>query len=483
VVYRYFILVVLIAVISGCAVNPVTGKRDFVLMSEPEELALGRSHSQQVMKEYRAYPNASLQRYIQSVGDRLAKVGHRKNLFYRFTLLDSAEVNAFALPGGYIYITRGLLAYLNSEAELAAVLGHELGHVTARHSVRQHSLSTTANIIGGLVTAASGVREVGQLSQLLGTGIVKGYGREHELEADGLGVEYLVKAGYPASAMRKVISILKNQELFDKQLAREQGREPQAYHGVFASHPDNDTRLQEVLNRTVDNAGVTLPRQDARFLKRLVGLTYADSEQDGVIKGSTFYHTELNFKINFPNSWLIKNKQNSVVATSRSNDAFFQLSMEDRSQKTSPSQFLKTKLGTVTVLSEMPLRISGKAGHSLLIKAKTPYGFGVARVAVVFDDKRAFLFYATVKKSREFKRFDKLFLASIRSLAKLTRADKGLAKPLSIQLMRLGSGVSRLSSVIKRSVIPHHAEEQIKLLNNIFSTGELKSGDLIKIVR
>jgi len=215
----------------------------------------------------------------------------------------------------------------------------------------------------------------------------------------------------------------------------------------------------------------------------LVGLTYADSEQDGVIKGSTFYHTELNFKINFPEGWLIKNKKSSVVAISRSNDAFFQLSMEDRSQKISASQFLKAKLGEVAVLSEMPLRVAGESGHSLLIKAKTPYGFGVARVAVVFVEKRAFLFYAAVKNSREFERFDKQFLASIRSLAKLTKADKGLAKPLSIQLIRLGSGSSRLSSVIKRSAIPRHAEEQIKLLNNVFSTGALKSGDLIKIVR
>ncbi len=480
---RYFILLMLIAGLSACAVNPVTGQRDFVLMSESEELALGRNHSKQVMKQYRAYPDVALQGYIQSVGNKLAKVGHRTNLFYRFTLLDSTEVNAFALPGGYIYITRGLLSYLNSEAELAAVLGHELGHVTARHSVRQHSLSTATSIIGGLVTAASGVREVGQLSQLLGTGIVKGYGREHELEADGLGVEYLVKAGYPASAMRQVISILKNQELFDKQLAREQGREPRVYHGVFASHPDNDTRLQEVLSRTVDHVRVTLPRQDETFLKRLVGLTYADSAQDGVIKGRTFYHTDLNFKINFPKGWLIKNKQSSVVAMPRANDAFFQLSMEDRSQKSTPRKFLRAKLGSAKVLSEQPLTVAGNVGHSLLVKAKTPYGVGMARVSVVFIGQRAFLFYAAVKKSSEFKRFDKQFLASIRSLATLTRADKARAKPLNIQLTRLGSGSRSLNSIIKRSPISHHAEEQIKLLNNIFSTGRLKSGDLIKIVR
>jgi len=484
VIYRGFSLLFLSVVLAACSVNPVTGGRDFVLMSESEELALGRQHSQQVLAQYRVYDDRSLQRYIQSVGESLAAVSHRNTLSYRFTLLDSTEVNAFALPGGYIYITRGLLAYLNSEAELAAVLGHELGHVTARHSVRQHSLSTTANIIGGLVSAASGVREIGQLSQVLGTGIVKGYGREHELEADGLGVEYLVRAGYPASAMRKVISILKNQELFDKQLAAEQGRKPRAYHGVFSSHPDNDTRLQEVLSRAPANATVSWPsRQDEAFLRRLVGLTYADSEQDGVIKGGTFYHADLDFKIDFPKGWLIKNEQNSVLAMAPMNDALLQLSMESRPQGLSPRQFLRAKLEQAVVLSEKALKVTGRIAHSALISGKTPYGVGKMRVAVVFDGARAFVFYAAVKKANEFNHFDKKFLSGIQSFAKLTRSDRRLAKPLTIQLMRLGSRTNSLSSAIKRSLIPHHAEEQIKLLNNIFSAGALKSGDLIKIVR
>ena len=247
---KAFGVLVLLALLGGCAANPATGKRDYVLMSESEELALGRQHSKEVLKQYRVYDDPALQQYVQSVGDKVAKLSHRNNLFYRFTLLDSTQVNAFALPGGYIYITRGLLVYLNSEAELAAVLGHELGHVTARHSVRQHSMSTTTNLLGALIGAASGVQGVGQLTNMIGTGIVRGYGREHELEADGLGVEYLARAGYDPAAMEKVITTLKNQELFDKKVAREQGREPRAYHGVFSTHPANDTRLQQVLRKT-----------------------------------------------------------------------------------------------------------------------------------------------------------------------------------------------------------------------------------------
>ena len=136
---KYLIVIYTLFFICSCAVNPVTGKQDLVLLSESDELALGRKTNEEVLKQYTLYDNPVLQNYVQNIGSKLAANSHRANLNYQFTVLDSKEVNAFALPGGYVYITRGLMAYLNSEAELAAVLGHEIGHVTARHSVRQHS--------------------------------------------------------------------------------------------------------------------------------------------------------------------------------------------------------------------------------------------------------------------------------------------------------------------------------------------------------
>ena len=239
-IIQKFIILCFSVLLLSCAVNPATGEQDFVLMSETEELAIGRTYSKQVMTQYRRYENPSLQRYIQSVGDKLAASSHRRNLVYRFTLLDSTQVNAFALPGGYIYITRGLLAYLNSEAELAAVLAHEIGHVTARHSVRQHSASTATNLLGAIAAAATGIQGVGQLSNLLTTGIIRGYGREHELEADRLGVQYLARSGYSPNSMKNVITTLKNQELFDQKLAREQGRQEAASLSWCVFNPSSE---------------------------------------------------------------------------------------------------------------------------------------------------------------------------------------------------------------------------------------------------
>ena len=143
---RYFLLIFYM-VFLGCSVNPVTGKQDFVMMSESQEIAMGKKYHAQILQQTSAYEDPELQAYVQRIGDSLSSKSHRPNLFYRFTVLDSPDINAFALPGGYIYINRGLMAYLSSEEELAAVLGHEIGHVTARHSVKQYSQSQILGIL------------------------------------------------------------------------------------------------------------------------------------------------------------------------------------------------------------------------------------------------------------------------------------------------------------------------------------------------
>ena len=186
-------------VLANCATNPVTGESGFAVMSESEEIQTGRTEDPKVRKQYGVYDHPALQQYVNDIGQKLAKASHRPNLEYHFLVVDSPEVNAFALPGGYVYITRGILAYLNSEAELAAVLGHEIGHVTARHSVQQLSAATAANVGAAIlqvfVPQARGV--VGDnLINLLGNVLLSGYGREHELEADRLGAEYLARTGY-----------------------------------------------------------------------------------------------------------------------------------------------------------------------------------------------------------------------------------------------------------------------------------------------
>src|SRR3989344_796841 len=207
---------------AGCAMNPVSGTPDLVFMSESSEINIGSQNDAKIRKQYGVYDNPELQAYVEQVGQKLAALSHRPGLTYHFTVLDSPEVNAFALPGGYIYITRGILAYLNSEAELAAVLGHEIGHVTARHGVRQYTAATATGFVGAIIGVATGIGATQDLfNNVFGNAILSGYGRDHELESDRLGAEYLARAGYDPQAIIQVIGILKNQEEFEKPCATE----------------------------------------------------------------------------------------------------------------------------------------------------------------------------------------------------------------------------------------------------------------------
>ena len=300
---------------SGCATNPVSGTPDLVFMTEAKEIQLGDSYDSKVRSQYGIYPDPALQAYVQGIGQKLAAQSHRPHLKYHFTVLDSPEVNAFALPGGHIYITRGILAYLNSEAELAAVLGHEIGHVTARHGVRQHSAATATGVVGAILGAATGIQATQDLFSVFGNAMLSGYGREHELESDRLGAEYLARTGYDPQAMIKVVGVLKNQEEFEKKRAAAEKRQPRIYHGVFASHPSADQRLQEVVAQADKFKTLAAPgikRED--YLKRLDKLAYGDGAKEGIRRGRMFYHRDLNMALAFPEGWHVENSPYAIVS-------------------------------------------------------------------------------------------------------------------------------------------------------------------------
>jgi len=280
--------------LTACSTNPVTGEKDFSLISKEQEVQMGRQAHQDILKKQRAYNNATLQAYVNSLGQQLASKSHRNNIRYTFTVLDDPNVNAFALPGGYVYITTGLMAYLNSEGELAGVLGHEIGHITARHGVQQASRGMAASIFVDLINKQAGGNS-SVLSQL-SSAMLSGYGRKHELQADRLGAEYLAGVGYSPNNMIDVITVLKAQEVY---AARQQGHRGSSYHGVFSSHPSNDQRLQEVVNaaRKISSAGSRPANRDA-YLAQINGLTFKiDKNRTGRIvvgkirtAGLTFEH-------------------------------------------------------------------------------------------------------------------------------------------------------------------------------------------------
>lgn len=251
--YRPLSHLLLAAALAGCGsavVNPVTGQAERSVMSEQAEVAEGASAHKQVLQEYGVVRDARLQTYVNNLGQRLAKLSHRQQLAWHFTLLDSPEINAFALPGGYVYVTRGIMAYMQTEAELAGVLGHEIGHVTARHGAQRATrqqdagLGVLAATVLGAVLESQGVSGAGRLasdvSQTAAAGYVASYGRDQELQADGLGAEYLARNAFDPRHMIKVIGALKAQERYAADQARAAGRAAPAQNSWLASHPSND---------------------------------------------------------------------------------------------------------------------------------------------------------------------------------------------------------------------------------------------------
>lgn len=474
--------------LANCAVNPVTGQQNFTLMSEAEEIRTGRQADADVRKQYGVYDLPALQNYVNEVGQALAKKSHRPQLGYRFTVVDSPEINAFALPGGYIYITRGLLAYLNSEAELAAVLGHELGHVTARHGVQQYSAATAANvgaaILGALVPELGG--QAGQtIMGLLGNSLLSGYSRDHELEADRLGAEYLARGGYNPQAMLKVIGVLKNQEIFDAAIAKQEGREPRRYHGVFATHPDNDTRLQQVVGEAGRFAAPNADERRPAFLRQIEGMIYGDSPAQGIVRDNTFQHGDLGFGLSFPRHWRIRNQPDRVMATSPQGDALVELRLIEKPRGT-PVDFARQyfRLGFSSEISSTTVN-----GLPAAIVTSTQGGKPF-RAGVIYHNNRAFVLAgsgissAAASAAAAFNRYQAEITTAITSFHALTEAERKTIKPLLVKtlVVKKGAPSMRYAELAQKSPLGKNAEGYLRLLNGQYPGGEPVPGQTLKIV-
>ncbi len=413
--------------LAGCATNPVTGSQDLVLMSEQQEIALGQQANQQVHGQYATYDDLELQNYVQYVGRKVADHGHRSDLNYQFTVLDSKDVNAFALPGGFIFITRGLMAYLNSESELAAVLGHEIGHVTARHAVRQHSASQLTGLGAALGAAfVPGLGQAGQqLAGVLGTAMLRGYGRDHELEADRLGAEYIGRSGYDPKAMLRVIAALKNQELYELKAAQAEGREPNVYHGLFSTHPDSDTRLQEVI---ASADAVTKVKQPFigrnEYLERTNGLVYGEGNTQGLIQGRDFYHGQLGFALRFPAGWRIKNLPDKVIAGAPGGAAILQLSVVPTTPGQGAREILLRGLDLKQLGNEQNLKIRGLAAFSGTAAVDTDAGKRPARFTAIQYGRSVYVIAGLSRDPQGFAQYDAAFRAAGESFRTLTPEER-----------------------------------------------------------
>src|SRR5687768_8797278 len=273
-------------ILHSCAKNPVTGKRDFMLLSENQEVAMGKQSDPDIIKFFGLYDDKNLQKFIEEKGQQMAAISHRKNLQYQFKIVDSPVVNAFAVPGGYVYFTRGIMAHFNNEAEFAGVLGHEIGHITARHSAKQYSNAMLAQI--GLVAGMALSSEFAQFADLAQNGIgllFLKFGRDAESQSDKLGVEYSTKINYDAHQMAGFFATL------DRLQQLSGGEEVPTF---MSTHPDPVDREKTVSKLAAEwkkktKATALKVNRDA-YLKMIDGITYGEDPKQGFVENSTFYH-------------------------------------------------------------------------------------------------------------------------------------------------------------------------------------------------
>lgn len=474
---RLFLVATFLLLVQGCATNPVTGRSELAL-SESWELSAGKQYHEQIMKQYQVYEDPELQAYINEIGQRLAAKSHRPDLNFTFTLLDSPQVNAFALPGGYVYITRGIMAYMSSEAHLAGVIGHEIGHVTARHGAQRAAQQQVAGVASAVVAIGTGSGDLLQLSQILGGALMSGYGRKQELQSDSLGAEYIAKNNYDPEDMIGVIGILKNQELFAAEKARKEGRQPQAYHGLFASHPKNDLRLQEVIAAANKFRDTSQPVPDnGKFLRLSDGMAFGESESAGISHGNKFYHKELDLYLAFPDGWRIINQPAELIGVSPDGTQAIRMRMGSDTKGQSADGYLRSNFQGFRDGRSVPTsEDQAYAGVATLSDQRTGQSQNV-RVSAIYRGNQAFVLLAQGKTTVP----NAGFFNTVESVRRLKSNEQDLATGRKIKLVTAKSG-DTFAKYAKRSKLSEYAEAQLRLINNMYPGGEPVAGQRIKLI-
>ena len=308
-------------IVSSCSRNPVTGKKEVSFMSESQEISMGKEYDPSVVAQYGLYENPSLQAFITEKGKQMAAISHRPNLPYEFKILDSPVVNAFAVPGGYVYFTRGIMGHFNNEAEFAGVLGHEIGHVTAKHAARQQRDQLLGQILlmGGIIFSEKFRQFADVAQQGVGLLFLKN-SRDHESESDKLGVEYSTKIGYDAHQMAGFFKTL-------KKLSPKDGAIPT----FLSTHPDPEDRYNKTnqmatdVQKTLDPATLKVNRNN--YLKMIDGIIYGEDPKQGYVENSVFYHPELKFQFNVPASWQLLNTPSQIQMAPSDGKAMMMMSL------------------------------------------------------------------------------------------------------------------------------------------------------------
>lgn len=490
-------LALALPMLAGCGtkvLNPVTGRSERSVMDEAAEIAEGKKAHQQVLAEYGVLANPALQAYVDAVGQKLARQSHRAQLQWTFTVLDSPEINAFALPGGYIYVTRGIMAYLESEADLAGVIGHEIGHVTARHGAQRATSQQNAGlgvmaatVLGVLVEGVTGVSGAARAASQIGQGVAAGrlasYSRDQESQADQLGAEYLSRTRYNPRNMIEVIQVLKNQERFAADQAKAEGRPVPGGTNWLASHPANDKRLADIQQVAAGYSGSYEDDGRARYLQALEGLPFGESSAQGLTRGRQFFHEELGIALTAPPGWQVKNAAESILLVNGAGDAGLIVRLAPPQAGATHEDIIRSLIkpieGRTDKRSANGLPVTQFTGTRRNEQGQAQ----PVRVSLVTGPgNRHYLMQHAAKDAAALQRAAAPLLEAESSFRALTPADRAAAKPWRLRTTAFPRG--GFAELARQSPLPAPAEATLRLLNGVYGGGpEPRLGAPVKVVQ
>ncbi|MGB4838411.1 MAG: M48 family metalloprotease [Saprospiraceae bacterium] len=464
---------------ASCSRNPVTGKKELMLMSEGQELALGKESDPSIVAEYGLYNNPSLQAFINEKGKEMAAISHRPNLPYDFKILDSPVVNAFAVPGGYVYFTRGIMGHFNNEAEFAGVLGHEIGHIAAKHSAKQYSqqMITQVLFIGGLLVSKDFRNFADVAQQGIGLLFLK-FSRDHETESDKLGVEYSSKVGYDAHQMAGFFKTL-------KRLSGEDGNVPT----FLSTHPDpgdryvNVNQLATEAQKTMDPSTLKVNRNN--YLRMIDGIIYGEDPKQGYVENNVFYHPELKFQFNVPATWKTLNSPSQLQMAPADGKALMVMELAEGSDLNAA----KTKViqdNKLTVLESTNINVNGLPAIALLSDIVPEQVQGQVAdpplkvlTYLILYNNLIYKFHG-LSATADFNNYFSNFQSTMRSFRALTDQSKIDKQPTLIKIVESGKNAT-LQQLLSDNNMPQSKMNELSILNGMELDAMVERGTLFKV--
>lgn len=463
-----------LAVATGCVTNPVTGRRELSLVSPEQELQIGREGYEAVLQEFGEYSHADLQAYVQKVGMKVAKVSHQPNLDWTFTLLDDPTVNAFAMPGGYIYVTRGILVALNSEAQLAGVLGHEVAHVTARHSASRITQQQLAGLGLGLASIFSETfRRYGGVAELALGLLFLRYGRADETEADELGMQYALRAGYDPRQI----------PLTYEMLERVGERDGQRLPTFLSTHPDPGDRREhtaELARRAVRGRSKAKLVVNAQgYNQRMNGVVYGQDPREGYFDGNRYFHPTLGFQVTFPVGWRYQDTRTAVMAVAPDESAGMQLTLVDP-DGLSPAAYVAQLVARGDIV-DADGDVEDIGGFSAWVGriAAASEGQEPVALAAAFIRKADDQMFQFLGQSRDAD--EPLLFAGMRSFQGLTDLARLRARPARVQVAPAPT-TGPFGQVVTGLGAPREFVGESALINNVDTNAPVAAGTLVKFI-